>query len=170
MGDNRGKNQHGNKNPCWKGGKSLSSKGYILVRAPEHPRASTNGYVFEHIIILESKLGRPLLPWECSHHKNEIKTDNRPENLEVKIRGKHTILHWLGKHHSLESIQKMKAAHTGRMGMRGENSPTHKLNIEDIRFIREARGFVSTRDLALRFHVAHQTVSKIQLRRSWQNV
>lgn len=99
-------NQAGENNHNWKGGRSTSSHGYPLLRMPNHPRAS-NGYVFEHIVVLESKLQRSLLPDEDSHHLDEIKTDNNPENLEPRLHAQHTILHWTGKHHSEESRKKM---------------------------------------------------------------
>jgi hypothetical protein len=58
--------------------------GYAFVTAPEHPRASKNtGRVREHIIVMERMLGRRLLPLEEVHHKNNIRSDNRPENLEL---------------------------------------------------------------------------------------
>lgn len=66
----------------WNGGKK-TSKGYIFVHLPEHPNAVAGKYVLEHRLVMEKELGRYLRPNETVHHKNGIKDDNRPENLEL---------------------------------------------------------------------------------------
>lgn len=72
----------GAKNPAWKGGRKLDKHGYVLVYRPDHPQA-TNGCVREHRLVAETMLGRPLTRREVVHHRNGIRGDNRPENLEV---------------------------------------------------------------------------------------
>lgn len=58
-------------------------EGYVLLYRPEHPNARKDGRVAEHTVVMADKLGRPLNPGENVHHKNGIRDDNRPENLEL---------------------------------------------------------------------------------------
>lgn len=87
-----GLNRSGEKHWNYKGYSYKHSKGYIMIHRPEHPRADRRGYVLEHRLIMEKKIGRYLFPTEDVHHKNEVKDDNRIENLELLTHGKHTTL------------------------------------------------------------------------------
>lgn len=62
----------------------LTSRGYALVRRPEHP-AQVRGWVHEHRVVMESMIGRLLEPGENVHHRNGVRDDNRPENLELWV-------------------------------------------------------------------------------------
>lgn len=78
----------GEKAGRWKGGRQITPKGYVLINAPDHPSLanSTRRYVLEHRLVMEKVLGRLLKPSEQVHHKNGIRDDNRPENLELWVK------------------------------------------------------------------------------------
>ena len=73
----------GSEHRLWKGGRFTDAHGYIYVHTPYHPRANQHGYVYEHRLVMEKELGRFLKKEELVHHKNQIKTDNRVENLII---------------------------------------------------------------------------------------
>ena len=71
------------KNPNWRGGRLLNHNGYVLVQHKDHPFKDSRGYVFEHRLVMEKKLGRFLEAKEVVHHKNHDIQDNRIENLQL---------------------------------------------------------------------------------------
>lgn len=86
----------GSNNPRWRGGKIKNSSGYIMILKREHPNANHDGYVPEHRLVMEKKLGRYLTKDETVHHKNGIKYDNRIENLELMTNSEHRKHHNIG--------------------------------------------------------------------------
>src|SRR6185436_11510056 len=76
------------------GEKFKNHDGYIMVKCPKHPRRNNRGYVQEHRLIMEEHLGRKLKRKEQVHHKNEIRHDNRLENLQLCSGVKeHSLIH-----------------------------------------------------------------------------
>jgi len=96
----------GNKNPSWKGGIIVSGGGYRMCLAHGHPAANEGGYVFEHRLMMERKLGRYLRPEEVVHHWDLDVKNNDPSNLILFENGQdhlvyhrqlnHLFEHWLG--------------------------------------------------------------------------
>ena len=82
----------GENHMSYKSGKYIH-EGYVLVKKPEHYRADKNGYVKEHVLLAEEKIGRKLLDNEEVHHINKIKNDNRYQNLAVLTISEHRTVH-----------------------------------------------------------------------------
>jgi len=71
--------------------------GYILIKNPTHPEAR-KGYVPEHRLVMEQKIGRLLKNNEYIHHINCDVQDNREENLIIVNRWNHNTIHKFEKH------------------------------------------------------------------------
>lgn len=71
--------------------------GYIMVYEPGHPKAMTSdnwkGFVYEHILVAERDLKRPIKDNEDVHHLDFNRANNTPSNLIVLEKSQHTKLH-----------------------------------------------------------------------------
>jgi HNH endonuclease len=79
----------GSNHPSWKGGRYTTEEGYIRLHTVSGKQ------ILEHRLVMEQKIGRPMLPTETVHHRNGIRSDNRPENLELRVgqHGKGSTVH-----------------------------------------------------------------------------
>jgi len=76
------KDRMGAKNPNWKGGRQIRF-GYAFIIKHGHPGADCWGYVQEHRLVMEKKIGRYLNPGETVHHLDGNKLNNAPDNLNL---------------------------------------------------------------------------------------
>lgn len=91
----------------YKDRKRYYKNGYIVVNVPDHPKAfdatgdnNPDSYcVYEHVLIAEEILDRPIKEGEVVHHLDAVRDNNSPDNLLVLFNPMHMKLHgWLNKH------------------------------------------------------------------------
>jgi transposase-like protein len=87
-----GHHNHGKNHWNWKGGR-MKHEDYWLILRPEHPRTDKDGYVGEHILKMEKKIGRYVKWYEVVHHKDKDPSNNRLSNLQLTIIWEHQKLH-----------------------------------------------------------------------------
>lgn len=88
-------------NPNWKGGRSITSHGYVLIRVgKDHPLADVRGYAYEHR--LEAWAAGLNIEGKHVHHEDENTQHNSIENLEAL-----TIPEHRARHRKLDSNLKL---------------------------------------------------------------
>lgn len=64
--------------------------GYMVLSKKDRNRRT----IYEHVLIAEKALGKPLPPGAIVHHANENRSDNRPGNLVIcESQEYHKLLH-----------------------------------------------------------------------------
>lgn len=85
------------------GSRRIDKIGYVRIKCE-------NGvWRFEHRVVMENKLGRPLRPKEIVHHKDKNRSNNHPDNLEVCV----NLRDHLDTYHS-DSLKPPPVHHNGR--------------------------------------------------------
>ena len=75
------------------GHKKKRSDGYIAIYFPDHPCSTDEGYIMEHVLVMECAIGRHLKDDEVVHPINHKKDDNRLCNLKLMTFKEHAGLH-----------------------------------------------------------------------------
>lgn len=133
------------------------------------------GYIYDHgrvkraIEVCTEHHGPKPEDKDLCAHKNDIRTDDRPENLywathaenaQDAVRNGHHI----GWHPHLKPTYEQRA--------RGERLPQHKLTEEDVRNIRSfySAGKWNMNDLAYIYSVSNTAIKRIIHRKTWAHV
>lgn len=87
-------------------GTYITEHGYrIVVYQAGSPKGRRTKKIAEHRLVMQRILGRDLEPFENVHHKNGVRHDNRPDNLELWTRPQPTgqrpedLVAWVVEHY-----------------------------------------------------------------------
>lgn len=84
----------GKKAHRWNGGLSINKDGRKYVYMPTHKSSNKWGYIYEYILVIEKKLGKPLPQNAVIHHIDGNPANNKNNNLVVcEDQAYHMLLH-----------------------------------------------------------------------------
>lgn len=76
--------------------RKVNPDGYVMLRTPDHPRPLAGDFVYEHILVMESFLGRYLVYPEVVHHRDHDRGNNAISNLHLCVnQAEHVRIHAL---------------------------------------------------------------------------
>lgn len=123
---------------------------------------------FLHREIMEQKLGRPLEPGEQVHHKDEIKLNNDPSNLELTTCSDHSKHHWSDIDKKNERSQKMSEAKVRIIHTKGKGQ---KLTIQQVKDIRaKIKSGIKMTQISKEYDLNYYTVQDIKYRKIWNHI
>lgn len=84
--------------------------GYVYLLRPDHPRADKRGYVKRAWLVWEENTGHIVTPPEIVHHKNEVRKDDKFDNLKLLANKKAHRLEHGGRIGGIRVVTKEMAA------------------------------------------------------------
>src|SRR5262249_39483508 len=88
MGDKTGRlpgGQPGPANQNWKGSRTITPEGPVLIKMPSHPGADSRDSVYGHRLVMERELGRLPAPGGRVRHKDTGPGNNDRANLLLVV-------------------------------------------------------------------------------------
>lgn len=152
---NRSLARKGDKCSNWKGGVSVTPKGYRLIYKPDHHRADSKGYVLEHILVFEKETGIIVPNNCCIHHINGNKQDNKISNLCMMLKSAHTIYHHLGSKRNDETKAKLSNKAKERLKDKKKHPCYKEINIKAM--IDEVNSGQTVKDVCKKYGICTST-------------
>lgn len=121
---------------------------------------TASGWRRQHILVVERRIGRRLLPGEMIHHVNEVKTDNRDENLVLMRVGEHTTFHHTGAKRPPSTVAALNRTARARS--------TTRLSVSAAAEIRELANAMTQRQIAEAFGVSKTTINRVVNNATWR--
>lgn len=127
--------------------------------------------VYIHREVMENKLGRKLKKGELVHHKDTVKLNNDPDNLELSTESTHGKIHYNLK----TDKQKYEFARSNPEGkgkkLKGSEHPNSKLDENKVKEIKLKLNEGNTQtSIAKEFNIDRSVIRAIKYRRSWKHV